>query len=63
VDGIPGPITLTRARRALPEVLGEFCARRAWRYEINRNEDAFGKGWFRRLFRLFATARDWSRTP
>jgi L-alanine-DL-glutamate epimerase-like enolase superfamily enzyme len=32
-------------------------------YEIDRNEEVFGKGWFRRLFRLFATARDWSRMP
>ena len=63
VDGIPGPITLTSARQAMPGLLGEFCALRAWRYEINRHEDAFGKGWFRRLFRQFALARDWSRTP
>ena len=63
VDGVLGPITLANARRTLPNVLQEFCALRAWRYEINRHEDAFGKGWFRRLFRLFALARDWSRTP
>ena len=63
VDGVLGPITLANARRTLPNVLLEFCALRAWRYEINRNEDAFGKGWFRRLFRLCAIARDWSRTP
>ena len=62
-DGALGPITLANARRTLPNVLAEFCALRAWRYEINRNEDAFGKGWFRWLFRLFALARDWSRTP
>ena len=62
-DGVLGPITLANARRTMPNVLPEFCALRAWRYEINRHEDAFGKGWFRRLFRLFALARDWSRTP
>jgi lysozyme family protein len=61
-DGVLGPITLANVRRTLPNVLPEFCALRAWRYEINRHEDAFGKGWFRRLFRLFALARDWSRT-
>lgn len=62
MDGIPGPITVAHAQRALPELLGEFCALRAWRYEINKNEDRFGKGWFRRLFRLFAIARSWSWT-
>ena len=28
-----------------------------WRYEINRTEDVFGKGWFQRLFRVFVEAR------
>lgn len=40
-------------------------AYRIWRlpagYEINRNEDVFGKGWFRRLFRRFALAQAGSR--
>ena len=63
LDGIPGPITRTCAARALPDLLGEFQALRAWRYEINRNEDVFGKGWFRRLFRLYAIARSWSLQP
>lgn len=62
-DGIPGPLTLAGAPRAMPDLLGEFQALRAWRHEIDRNEEVFGKGWFRRLFRLFAIARDWSRMP
>ena len=57
LDGAIGPITLSRARPNLPGLLGEYCALRAWRYEINRNEDAFGKGWFQRLFRVFVEAR------
>ena len=63
MDGQIGPITLAHAHQAMPAILGDYCALRAWRYEINRNEDAFGKGWFRRLFRIFALARDWSLTP
>lgn len=57
LDGQIGPITLSRARPNLPGLLGDYCALRAWRYEINRNEDAFGKGWFKRLFRVFVEAR------
>lgn len=60
VDGVLGPITLANARRAMPNVLAKFCALRAWRYEINRDEDVFGKGWFNRLFRLYTIAKDWS---
>ncbi|KAB2921643.1 MAG: hypothetical protein F9K25_20090 [Candidatus Contendobacter sp.] len=61
LDGHIGPITLGRARQNMPEILGDYCAVRAWRYEINRNEDTFGKGWFRRLFRTYETARSWSQ--
>ena len=61
VDGIIGPVTIDHARQAMPELLVYYCALRAWHYEINRNEDEFGKGWFRRLFRLFALAQAWSR--
>ena len=63
LDGIIGDATRARIRQTMPGVIDEFCALRAWRYEINRNEDVFGKGWFRRLFRIFALARDWSLTP
>lgn len=58
-DGIPGPLTLSRASDALPDILLEFCALRAWRYEINPHEDVFGKGWFRRLLRLYGMALKW----
>lgn len=56
-DTIIGPVTLRNAQRAMPELMEHFCALRAWRYEIDRNEDVFGKGWFRRLFRVFVEAR------
>ena len=56
------PDSPRKHRRILANSLWKWMGR-AWRYEINRHEDAFGKGWFRRLFRLFALARDWSRTP
>ena len=61
MDGQIGPTTLAHANQAMPAVLGDYCALRAWLYEINRNEDAFGKGWFRRLFRLHDIAQAWSR--
>lgn len=60
VDGVLGAQTLQAAQKAMPGILREFCALRGWRYEINRNEDVFGKGWFRRLFRGFAIALAWS---
>ncbi|MDG4594220.1 MAG: glycosyl hydrolase 108 family protein [Candidatus Contendobacter sp.] len=56
VDGVIGEMTLNAARQQMPEVLGKFSALRAWRYEINRNEETFGKGWFRRLFRAYDAA-------
>jgi lysozyme family protein len=51
-DGIIGPITLTRARQAMPDLLITFAAERALRYEFSRNETTFGRGWYRRLFRM-----------
>lgn len=51
VDGAIGPKTLAAAGR--PGVAREFAALRAWRYEINRNEEVYGKGWFRRLFHVY----------
>ena len=63
MDGVIGPLTLRRAGQNLPGLLGDYCALRAWRYEINRNEDAFGKGWFRRLFRMHALALHGHATP
>ena len=63
MDGVIGPITLSRARQQMPDLLGDYGALRAWRYEINRNEDVFGKGWFRRLFRMHTLALHWHATP
>ena len=51
-DGVLGPITLTAAERALPDVLDNFAAERVLRYEFNRNEAVFGRGWYRRLLRM-----------
>ena len=45
-DGVLGPITLTAAERFL-------------RYEFNRNEAVFGRGWYRRLLRMHRHA--WAR--
>lgn len=51
IDGDIGPKTLAAAQK--PGVAREFAALRAWRYEINRQEDEYGKGWFRRLFAIY----------
>ncbi len=56
VDGIIGSRTEEAAHAEGPDIMGRFCALRAWRYEINKNEDVFGKGWFLRLFRMYNTA-------
>ena len=51
-DGLIGPKTLTAAERAMPGLLDAFTAERALRYEFNRNEAVFGRGWYRRLLRI-----------
>ena len=51
-DGVIGPITLTRASQNMPALLITFAAERALRYEFNRNEETFGRGWYRRLFHI-----------
>ncbi len=51
-DGVLGPKTLAAAERAMPDVLDNFAAERALRYEFNRNEETFGRGWYRRLLRM-----------
>lgn len=59
-DGQFGPVSLRAVRsRALDQLLTNFCAERALRYEFNRNEEVFGRGWYRRLLRMYATAREW----
>ncbi len=55
-DGSIGPITITRASQAMPDVLITFATERALRYEMNRNEQTFGRGWYRRLFRIYTLA-------
>ncbi len=59
MDGIIGEKTLAAARNKMPGVMQEYCVLRAWRYEINKNEDVFGKGWYRRLFGLYDLAQAW----
>jgi len=49
-DGVMGKVTITAAQNARPDLLTDFCAERALRYEFNRNEATFGRGWYRRLF-------------
>lgn len=56
IDGVLGVMTLAAAQQQMPGILQRFAALRAWRYEINRNEEVFGKGWFRRLFRVYSAA-------
>ncbi len=51
-DGLIGPETLNAAAVAMPDVLDAFAAERALRYELNSNEATFGRGWYRRLFRI-----------
>ena len=64
IDGIPGPKTQAAARAAMHRspihILIAFCAERALRYECNHNEESFGRGWYRRLFRVYDIARSWS---
>ena len=58
-DGRLGPITLAASIQAMPDLLDDFDAERALRYEFNRNEEVFGRGWYRRLLRI--NRRAWAR--
>ncbi len=58
-DGLLGPQTLAAANSAMPNLLDDFAAERALRYEFNRNEETFGRGWYRRLLRINRQA--WER--
>lgn len=60
IDGIIGNGTIQAVNKAMPHLIGEFCALQAWRYKINRNEETFGKGWCRRLFRMHHIALQWA---
>jgi lysozyme family protein len=55
-DGVIGIVTLTAARKEMPRIINHFAAERALRYEFTRNEEIFGRGWYRRLFRTYAKA-------
>jgi lysozyme family protein len=58
VDGIIGPVTLQAARAApLPDVLTDYCARRALVYTSLTSWTFFGRGWMRRLFAVYGAAR------
>ena len=41
-------------------LLDAFTAERALRYEFNRNESIFGRGWYRRLLRMHQLAWRWT---
>ena len=49
-DGVIGPKTLEALRN--PGVLDKFLCIRSDRYVSNKNFDAFGKGWMRRLLKI-----------
>jgi lysozyme family protein len=59
VDRIIGPQTEHAALAAMPRILTDFAAERALRYEFNRNEATFGRGWYRRLLTLHSIAVRW----
>lgn len=59
-DGVLGPGTMLAAERAMPELLDIFGSERALRYEFNRNEEVFGRGWYRRLLRVHRQAWQWA---
>ena len=60
-DGIMGVETLNAveriSHRAPVQFLIDLCAERALRYARNSNLNTFGRGWFRRLFRVYDIAR------
>ncbi len=55
-DGIIGPVTRLAVQKRMPGLLNSYCAERALRYAMNRNLETFGRGWFRRLFRMYWNA-------
>ena len=63
VDGKIGPVTLNKAFKAMPVVMDHFAAERALRYEFNRNEEVFGRGWYRRLLRTNRRAWQFATEP
>lgn len=52
-DGILGPVTMGAVRKMdQVELCALFMAHRGLRYVQTRNYDIYGKGWFKRLFRV-----------
>lgn len=52
-DGVLGQNTLAAIRKADPtELCAMFMADRALRYTGTRNFDVYGRGWFKRLFKI-----------
>ena len=48
----PGAMPAVEFSEETPDLLITFAAERALQYEFNRNEATFGRGWYRRLFRI-----------
>lgn len=57
--GVLSLLTHAEAAQDMPGLLDAFAAERALRYEFNRNEESFGRGWYRRLLRMHRHA--WAR--
>lgn len=51
-DGVIGPVTLSKARQAGPDVSALFMAERAIHYASLPTFNTFGRGWMRRLFKI-----------
>jgi lysozyme family protein len=49
-DGIFGPVTMNRAKRATLVQVARFMALRTMRYQGTRNYDKFGEGWLVRMY-------------
>ena len=62
-DGNIGPVTLNNALHAMRQALDSFSAERALKYEFNRNEEVFGRGWYRRLLRMHRRAWQLATEP
>ncbi len=58
-EGVLSLLTHAEAAQDMPDVLDAFAAERALRYEFNKNEATFGRGWYRRLLRMHRHA--WAR--
>lgn len=55
-DGKVGPKTLAAVNRAGPDELHDYFARRCVRYAQHARFEFYGRGWFRRIFRVAQAA-------